>query len=70
MAGSGSVTGERNGWGREMIGGSHLSARWREGAVPIREEGFLGHGSVSCLGRFGSPGSVSVFIFLSSFSFF
>jgi hypothetical protein len=32
-------------------------------------EGFLGHGPVSCLGRFGSPGPFSIFILFSPFLF-
>jgi hypothetical protein len=33
-------------------------------------EGFLGHGPVSCLGRFGSPWPSSIFLFFSIFFFF
>jgi hypothetical protein len=61
----------------ETVGGDEAD-RWvppvirgrEEEAVPVRGEGFLGHGPVSVLGRRGSPRSFYIFIssFLFSFS--
>jgi hypothetical protein len=69
---SGSVTGERNGWRREMTGsadrwGRVVSRRGRRERYRFRK-GFLGCGLVSSSGPKGFPEALFL-IFFSSFSF-
>jgi hypothetical protein len=73
---SGSVTGGRNGWRREMTGGSHLSACRREGedtTLGFNPGWAMGHGpwAVGLLQTWAGmvPGAIFYFYFLFFFLF-